>query len=245
MKAILPLLAAFTVGCANGFHRDALQERLHDGSLQSTDKDIAAARALRPQLKFPCRVACYLNPESKGGNWHWTQDDRAALETVGAELKTKGIASEVLLLPDMLSEKGSLDKLRLAAAKCGADVLLVVNGAAECDKYKNPAAVFDLTVVGGYLVPSRHVDALFLMEGCLFDVDNGYVYGAVQAEGVGKIVRPTFRTEEKDAIAKAKTQAIGRLNDELLKTMTAIAKSPTTGTIPAVPPVGQVLSFEP
>lgn len=245
MKAILPLFAALSVGCANGFHRDALQERLHDGSLQITDKAIAEARSLRPQLKFPCRVACYLNPESKGGTWHWTQEDRAALETVGAALKQKGIASETLLLPEMLSENGSLEKLRLAAAKCGADVLFVVNGAAECDKYKNPAAVFDLTVVGGYLVPSRHVDALFLMEGCLFDVDNGYVYGAVQSEGVGKIVRPTFRTEEKDAIAKAKTQAIDRLNVELLKTMTALSKMPMTVSVPAVPPVGRELSFEP
>jgi rhombotail lipoprotein len=235
MKALFPLLAALSVGCAGGFHRDALQERLNDGTLQITDKDIAQARALRPQLKFPCRVACYLNPESKGGNWHWTADDRAALETVGAALKKDGIASEVLLLPEMLSGKGNRDQLRLAAAQCGADVLFVVNGATECDRYKNPAAVFDLTVVGGYLVPSRHVDALFMVEGCLFDVDNGYVYGAVQAEGVGKIVRPTFRVEDTDAIAKAKTQAIGRLNEELLKTMTALSKSPMPVSIPSAP----------
>lgn len=53
--------------------------------------------------------------------------------------------------------------------------------------YKNPAALLNLTIVGGHLVPSSHKDSLFLMEGCLFDVDNAYIYTGVQSEGVGEV----------------------------------------------------------
>ena len=97
--------------------------------------------------------------------------------------------------------KGEAKELRLAAAKCGADVLFVIHGAAQTDSYKNAAAVFNLTVVGGYIVPGSHRDSLFMMEGCLLDVDNGYIYTGVQTEGVGKIIRPTFVIEDKDAVA--------------------------------------------
>ena len=122
----------------------------------------------------------------------------------------------------MLTGKGELKELQLAAAKCGADVLLVVDGASQSDRYMNPAAVLYLTIVGGYLVPGSHVDSLFMIEGCLFDVDNGFLYTSARAEGVGKIVRPSFLIEEKDAIAEAKTQAIGKFSDALLRQMQSL-----------------------
>src|SRR5205807_2261913 len=116
----------------------------------------------------------------------------------------------------------------------GADVLLVIHGAAQTDSYKNAAAVLYVTVVGGYVVPGSHKDSLFMMEGCLIDVDNGYVYAGVKAEGVGKIVRPAFVIEEKDSIALAKTQAIGRFGGELLQRMRALQGVPAApGSVPA------------
>ena len=72
----------------------------------------------------------------------------------------------------------------------------------------NAASILDLTLVGCYVVPSSHKDTLFMIEGCLLDVDNGYVYTGVQAEGVGKLIRPRFLIEERDAITLAKTKAV-------------------------------------
>ncbi len=223
-KALICCAPALLAGCANGFNRDLLRERLNDGSLQVTDAAIAEARSLKPQLKFPCRIAYCLKPSHRG-DWRWSADDRAALEPLAGMLKREGIASEVFALPDMLVGKGELKELQLAAAKCGADVLLVVDGASQSDSYMNPAAVLYLTIVGGYLVPGSHVDSLFMIEGCLFDVDNGFLYTSAQAEGVGKIVRPSFLIEEKDAITKAKTQAIGKFSDALLRQMKSLPES--------------------
>ncbi len=220
---LLPLLLG---GCAAGFDRAALQERLRDGSLQTPDTDIAAVRGLKPQLRFPCRVAVYLQPDGRG-DWRWTPEDKAAMEVWTGALKKEGFAADVFPIPEMLVGKGSdVKELRLAAAKCGADVLFVIRGAAQTDSYKNFAAVFNVTLVGGYVVPGSHKDSLFVVEGVLIDVDNGYVYTGVQAEGVGKIMRPTFVIEEKDAVAKAKTQAVAQFGDEVLKRMRALAALP-------------------
>ncbi len=229
------LVPVLLCGCAHGFDRDALRERLNDGTLQAPDAAIAEARGLKPQLKFPCRVAVYLKP-SGDRDWRWTPEDRAALEQLAATLKAEGIASEVFPLPDMLSGKGEMKELRLAAAQCGADVLLVVHGAAQTDSYKNFAAVFNLTIVGGYVVPASHKDTLFFIEGVLFDVDNGYIYAGVQAEGVGKIVRPTFVVEEKDSVALAKTKAVTEFGTELLNRMRALAGKAPVSDVPAIRP---------
>jgi rhombotail lipoprotein len=215
---LLPILC----GCANGFDRAALRERLNDGSLQMTDQDIAAARAMKPQLRFPCRIAVYLKP---GYNeWRWSHEDRAAMEAWANTLKQEGIASEVFPIPEMLAGKGDVKELRLAAAKCGADVLFLIHGAAQTDSYKIPASVFNLTVVGGYIIPGSHKDTLFMMEGVLLDVDNGYIYTAVQAEAVGKIIRPTFVIEDKDAITSARTKAVAEFGTEVVKRMRTMAQ---------------------
>ncbi len=235
-RKCLPVLAAVLLGgCAHGFDRDALRERLNDGTLQSPDAAIVEARGLKPQLRFPCRVAVYLKP-SGDRDWRWTPEDKAAMEHWAAVLKKEGIAADVFPLPDLLTGKGDVKELRLAAAKCGADALFVIHGAAQTDSYKNFAAVLNLTVVGGYVVPASHKDTLFLVEGVLMDVDNGYVYTGMQAEGVGKIVRPTFVIEERDSIALAKTKALTQFGEEVLTRMRALAAAP-----PAVKPTPRAL----
>jgi rhombotail lipoprotein len=228
-KRLLCLVTVLLGGCAQGFDRDALRERLNDGTLQSPDAAIVEARTLKPQLRFPCRIAVHLKP-SNDRNWRWTPEDKAAMEQWATALKAEGIATDVFPLPELLAGKGEAKELRLAAAQCGADVLFVIHGAAQTDSYKNFAAVLNLTVVGGYVIPASHKDSLFMMEGVLLDVDNGYIYTGVQAEGVGKIVRPTFVIEEKDAIAQAKTKAVAQFGEEVLKRMRAVATGPAVNT---------------
>jgi len=251
-KRPLLLLAVLACGCAQGFDRGALQERLNDGTLQSPDAAIAEARGLRPQLRFPCRIAVYFKPP-QDRTWHWTTEDKAALDGCAAALKKEGIAADVFPLPELVINKNDskldMKDLRLAAAKCGADALFVVYGAAQTDSYKNFAMVLDLTVVGGFIVPASHRDSLFLIEGVLLDVDNGYIYTGVQAESEGKIVRPTFLIEDKDAVAKAKTKAVTQFGEDLLKRMRVLATVPPVqypiGRASDVPPVKPMSNLVP
>jgi hypothetical protein len=141
------------------------------------------------------------------------------MESWATALKNEGIASDVMLMSDLFVPDSHLKDLRVAAARHGADALFVIKGASQRDSYMNPAAVMNLTVVGGFLVPGSHCDALFVMQGGLVDVGNGFIYASVESEGQGKIVRPTFIIEDKDAVEKAKQQALLNFGPELLKRM--------------------------
>jgi hypothetical protein len=62
----------------------------------------------------------------------------------------------------------------------GADALLVIQGVQQTDRFLNPSAVLNLTVVGGFIIPASHRDSLFLVEGVLVD----FVSGSATANGL-------------------------------------------------------------
>jgi hypothetical protein len=228
----LPLLVGLA-GCvttSSGFNRTVLEARLHEDAGPFTDDDIKQIQTLRPQLDFPCRIAVALKGE---GDWHWTFKDRQLMEAWADTLRKEGIASDVVFMSTMFMQGDTIKDMRAAAAKHGADALLVVKGAALTDSYMNPAAVFNVTVIGGFIVPGSHRDALFLMQGGLLDVRNGFLYASVEAEGEGSTMAPTFIIEERDAIDRAKHQALVHFGPELLLRMRNLRGA----LMPALPPV--------
>ena len=227
----LPLLLPILLfGCAHGIDRNALQERLNDGAIQTTDASIAEVRGLKPQLRLPCRLAVYLRPSSNQ-DWRWTLEDKAVLDQLATVLKKEGIVADVFPLPELITGKGDVKELRLAAAQCGADALFIIRGVAQTDSYQNFASVFNLTLVGGFVVPGSHMDSLFLIEGALIDVDNGFIYTAMQAEGMGRIMRPSFVIEERESIGMAKAKAVAQFGDEALRRMRWLATTPALQSV--------------
>jgi hypothetical protein len=214
---LLALSGCVLAGCVSTIERSSMPLRLHEGTaqVQVLDDDIKQVLALRPQLTFPCRIAVYLMPEP---SFRWTGKDKELVETWGNVLKREGIASDVFLMTDMFATRGgSLKELRVSAAKHGADALFVVQGATQSEHYCNPASILNLTLVGGFIIPASHCDSLFVLQGGLVDVHNGYLYASLETEGEGKIMRPSFTITEKDAIDRAKQQAMDRFGGELLK----------------------------
>jgi hypothetical protein len=223
MRAVLGLSLLIASGCATGFDRGALVERLQkEGAIYEVqDKEIQEVRALKPQLTFPCRIAVYLKPPP-GREWRWTSEDKETLNASAKVLQQEGIASCVIPMSGMFAKDGDLKHLRMEAARYGADALLVIQGAQQTDSYLNPAAVLNVTVVGGFVVPASHRDSLFMVEGVLVDVGNGCLYASVESEGEGKIVRPTFLVEDKDAINRAKKKALEALGPELVRRLRSL-----------------------
>jgi hypothetical protein len=215
-KQILVLALCSLCGCMSGFNRDALTARFQNEGQVVTDEEITKIRALKPQLNFPCKIAVYMADENP--SWRWTQQDKLELEGWAKGLVDAGIASDIFFISEMFTDKQpSLQSLRVASAKYGADALLTVRGAAQVDSYLNPAAVLNVTVVGGFVIPTHHRDALFMIRGALVDVGNGYLYATAESESVGKIIRPYFLVEDKDAIDKAKTMALPDFGSEMSK----------------------------
>src|SRR5207248_2029597 len=113
---------------------------------------------------FPCRLAVYLSTKNYS---HWTVKDKEMVEAWGETLKRDGIATDVFLMSEMFTTGTSLKEMRVTAAKHGANALLVLQGGCEVESSFNMAAVLNLTVVGGFIVPASHRDALFVLQGGL------------------------------------------------------------------------------
>jgi hypothetical protein len=72
----------------------------------------------------------------------------------GDSLCKEGVASDVVFMSSMFTSSDDLQALR-AAAKHGADALLLIKGASATESRLNPLALLNVTIIGGYVVPGR------------------------------------------------------------------------------------------
>jgi len=103
--------------------------------------------------------------------------------------------------------------------------VLVVKGAAQMDRYVNPLALLNLTIVGGFFVPGSHRDALFAARCALWDVGNAFLYLTAQSEGEAKRLGPAFLIEDEPALDAAKEDALRGINAELLRRLASLKGS--------------------
>ncbi len=240
MRSLLVfLLILVHFGCAaRGFDRGALRHEMRqDLPTEVTDSDIQKALELKPQMKFPFRLAVYLKSEGRGLagasspqlryrnhlRWRWEGEDKDSLLSIAEKLKAEGVITDMFILPPSRVSQHDLRGIRVAAAEHGADAVLVVDGNEDVDRYQNYFGFLYVTIVGAWLVPATHADALFVMDGAMWDVRNKYLYLSVEAEGMASKLGPVMVLEDKDAIAEAKKQAVGAFVPELAKRLKAIA----------------------
>ena len=87
-------------------------------------------------------------------------------------------------------------------------------------------SIFDLTIIGAYLVPSRIVEGTAVANALLFDVRNGYPYGTVAATSSQKGLVPNVGSFQQslnlqvDAQVDAVTSLTGEV-DKMLTTLNA------------------------
>ena len=106
--------------------------------------------------------------------------------------------------------------LRLAAARYNADALLIIDGASALERYNNGHAAWYATGIGTYFAHGTESHALFMMEGALWDVRTGYLFGTQSTEGETTLVGPAPFVEDQSAIAKAKEVALDRFDREIV-----------------------------
>jgi hypothetical protein len=222
----LLLLAALAAACASGFDRRGVDDRMASGGLAVTNEDVRAALAVKPQLPAPFRIAVHLVAETfePGAGpvpaspdlWRWTAKDKALFEEWTRELRARGVAAEMFAMTELIPAGDDLAGLRLAAAKHGADAVLLLKGVAQVDAYVNPLAVFNLLILPAFFVPASHRDALVVIRAALFDVRNEYLYAAVEAEGEGSSIGPSALIGESGAIEEAKEEALADFGPELV-----------------------------
>jgi hypothetical protein len=218
---LVALLVLAAVACGpGGFDRPKLKQGL-GAQLPPAGQDIARALESRPAARGPLRIAVYMQPEPLGGRgsraWSWTGRDREILLSETERLRSDKLLADMFVLSDLVVANRDVQGLRVAAAHHGADALLLVAGNADVDAYSNPLSILYVTIIGYWLFPGTHRDALFLARGAMWDVRTGSLYLTIDTEAQARTMRPGAFANREAAIDQAKQRALDTFRDDFVR----------------------------
>ncbi len=224
IASMLVFTSLFAAGCASkGFNRGQLDSQMGVTKPTYDDAEIKAAYEKKPNLPSPFKLAVYFKTPKHATYgepvWRWSEDDKAVLAGVAAELKKEGLVADVF--PIVSSATGGsedLKALRLVAAKHQADALLIVSGAGEIDRYTNHAGYSYLLLLPTLFVRGSEADTLFVTSATMWDVKNEYLYLTAEAEETTReSYIAAWGRNDKDLLAEAKNKSVAKLRDELTR----------------------------
>ena len=212
---------------ARGLNRHILQESFHDRPDVVTNRDIADTMALQATLPAPYRLAIYFKHEDFPSRpalqrVDWASADADHVRKALAPVTEEGILQQSFLLANSTVQGSTFRDIRLAAARYNADAILVIDGASAVERYNNGHAWWYATGIGTYFAHGTESHALFMVEGTLWDVRTGYLYGTQTAEGETTLIGPAPSLDDKAAVAEAKDVAMARFGRELADMLRAL-----------------------
>lgn len=168
---------------------------LADGA-PDLDREVRAAAAVEPLLKFPARIGLARIDES--GMTPLPPAEAEAWEKLGERLGAAWgefvpVSPLVARLAASAAGSATGDKrdayqnrlertvreIRLGAARQHVDAVLVYEVRGQQSNQMTPLSVADLTLIGAYVLPTRSIHAKGFATALLVDVRNGYPYGFV------------------------------------------------------------------
>jgi len=256
--SILFVLTA--VGCETSIQTTSGQEYLDrsvalDANDFTASEEFQRAAAVEPLLTFPARIGV-----ARLENGQLT--DIPAAEIDEWEQALAPIAADYgefvpvnLFIADLVAPGGNasrtaygryraelrqnaIRKIRLGAARQHLDAVIVYESYAASDSKKTQLALADLTLIGAYLTPSRKINATGAAAALLFDVRNGYPYGATTVS-VEDDKRSTAFSENDTKTSLedlVKAQAVAKLAGEIATDM--LPRLKTELAAPEAPPAG-------
>ena len=227
------LMTVSSCSSSRGLNRQALQQSFHEHPDIVTDQDVAKTLALQGQLPAPYRLAIFYKHKDFPGSStlrkvDWVSADAERLQRALEPVKEEGILQQSFLLANSTVQGTTFRDIRLAAARYNADAILVIDGAAAVDRYNNGHAWWYATGIGAYLAHGTESHALFMMEGTLWDVRSGYLYGTQLAEGDATLIGPATSLDDRAAIAEAKDAALKRFGKALVETLRTLTNNHKT-----------------
>lgn len=157
---------------------------------KSIDQRVREAAAVEPVLQFPARIGlarvedgCLTSiPVQEGEAWRKL---RGKLGTGFGEFVPVSPLVAGMVAGDTCGLRGDTDHvintIRLGAARQHLDAVLIYEVYSKETTSGNLLKVADLSLIGGYLLPSESHDVQGYANGLLIDVVQGYPYGTLQS----------------------------------------------------------------
>jgi hypothetical protein len=145
----------------------------------------------------------------------WLSTDRDLFLRQLAPLHNEQILEDTFVLMDATLRRENIPGIREAGARYGADLVLVVDGAAAIDRYNNLYASLYPTLIGAYLAPGTESHALVMATGGLWAVRSKWHAPIQTVERVSKSVGPAVFIDDTIVMRQAKESAIDALSESI------------------------------
>ena len=224
----LPLALVTLSACAGsqGFDRAEMQEVLRQ-TVDLTQQQAVPDAAERPVPKptAPFRLGLFFTHRDFPTRHaiqraEWLSQDKDVLLRALAPLQDQRILRESLVIADSTVSHSNLTEIRKAAARYGADLLLIVTGVGAVDRYNNRYAWLYPTIIGAYFADGTHSDALYLVRAGLWDVKSGLLLASEETEGHAQTVGPAALVDDRVTIRQAKKMALEHVGARMVEQLT-------------------------
>jgi rhombotail lipoprotein len=213
LTIILGLIVTVSAGCASsqGFNRAAMIETLHVDPTPDQNNEPLANQSSR--LSTPFRLGIFFEDHNIPAGQsirkvEWLSADRSQLLREFAPLQDEQILTDTFVLMDATLRGDDIRGIRQAGARYGADLVLIVRGAAAVDRYNNRYALLYPTLIGAYLAPGTESDGLLMVTGSLWAVRSEWHAPIQTVEGASKVVGSALLVDDSTALQEAKERAI-------------------------------------
>jgi hypothetical protein len=213
LLAVLWVLSLTACASSSGFNRGYLRSSLGEQQKEITDSDIKKALEAKAQLPDPFKMAIYTHLDAWRVNCN--EQDKSELDLLAGNLIAAGVVSDVIYINSSMFEGKGHAAIRLAAARAGADAVLMVHGAGTSDRYNNALGATYFLLVTPFFVPGTVSDGLFMLSASLWDVRNQYLYLSAEAEGTASRTGTAVHLKDHQVVSEAKTKAIKALRLEI------------------------------
>jgi hypothetical protein len=220
-KAVCSLIFLLVTGCASsqGFDRASMEEALHVSPPPIPEGQSPENQDAR--LSLPLRLGIFFADHSFPNRQsirkvEWLTTDREQLLHQLAPLRDEHILGDTFVLMDATLRGENILGIRRAGARYGADLVLIVDGAAAVDRYNNGYAWLYPTLIGAYLAPGTESAALVIVTGSLWETRSDWHAPNQTAEGLAKSIGSAVFTEDNRVIEQAKKTATEVLTKRLI-----------------------------
>ncbi len=147
---------------------------------------------------------------------------------LNALAEQKYLVSKVSVIPVGSAESFDKDKeefgkrmvkMRKLAKDLGADYIFLFGGSADYGYTPNWLQFFDITLVGGYVLPSNKITAEGRVAGALISAETGRVVFLVSSEAKRQARSATFTADsrQEEVVVKLRDDLVASLTDEFIE----------------------------
>ena len=215
-------------GCASSqeFDRDAMRALFEREDTRNAEHQSPEIEIENSSPPTPFRLALYFvennfPPHHNIRKAEWIGTDKDVLADSLAPLKREGITADTFLLTDSAIRGHDVREIRNAAARYGADAVLIIQGVGAVDRSNNAYAVLYVTLIGAYVAPGTVGESLFLIESNLWDTRVDRLYATQTAEGHAQVAEAAMKLDDRAMYDLAKKSALAdlgrKVSDELIR----------------------------